>query len=191
MSQITLNIYASKPHKGVNYINPIQKDVLNSPTTKLPTIEELHFLTKVTQKEVKRNPTLAKKYVRVAVKTLALSLSVLAIIDPHLAFASQIAPEMIPVTNQPGTDMITSTDIIKLCKYLMGIALTLGFGIAMVVSVVASGWGYFRKTQDAFKWLIEIIKSFTMMMLAPTIIVTIALVAYLLFGGSEWFVKPF
>ena len=143
------------------------------------------FLAHNLLKEVKPKRD-GKKFVKMALRTIAVSASILTIVDPTFTLAATVAPV---VTTTP--EMITSMDIIKLCKYLMGICVAISFSLAMVLSLVAATWGYFRKTDKAFKWVTEIIKSFVMVMLAPTIILTIAFVAYLLFGGSEWFIKPF
>lgn len=183
MTQLILNISAKQLSKEIKYNNPIQNNILNK--SKLPSIEEMSFLAKSLPKEVMSKKKESKKFLKVATKAIITSLSILTLVDPTLAFAA----EAIPVTAQT-PNMITPPDIIKLCKYLLGICVVLSFATAMIMSVIASSWGYFRRTNDAFKWVQEIIKSFVMMMLAPTLIITIALVAYLLFGSSDWFIKP-
>lgn len=183
MTQLTLNISAKQLDNQTNYIKPNQSNILNK--SKLPSIEEMSFLTKSLPKEVMPNKKDTKKFTKIATRTIITSLSILTLLDPTLTFAATA----IPVATQT-PNLITPPDIIKLCKYLLGICVVISFATAMIMSVIASSWGYFRRTNDAFKWVQEIIKSFVMMMLAPTLIITIALVAYMLFGTSEWFIKP-
>ncbi|MBD1379185.1 hypothetical protein [Metabacillus arenae] len=182
MTQLTLNISAKRLDKQTKYINPKQYNVLNSSRS----IEKMSFLAKSLPKEAMQKRKEGKKFIRIATRTILTSISILTLVDPTLAFAATAVPV---VTQTP--NLITPPDIIKLCKYLLGICVVISFATAMIMSVIASSWGYFRRTNDAFKWVQEIIKSFIMMMLAPTLIITIALVAYMLFGTSDWFIKPF
>lgn len=189
MNQMALNLSARQLDKEVNYINPIQKNIINKNNSMLNSSKGIDFLMESVIKEVKSNPNKGKKYVKMILKTITISVSILTLIDPHLAFANQLADV---TTNQPPTDMIQATDIMELCKWILRIMVSLGFGLALIMSVIATGLGMFKnKSQESFKWIVDIIKSFVMMMAAPAIILLIAVVSYLLFGGSEWFVKPF
>ncbi len=176
-----VNLSAKDLQKEVKYINPVKTNILNN---KLPSIEEMTFLAQSLQKEV-NSKRRKKQFLKIAKVTIATSLSILILVDPTFTLAATV----LPITSTP--DMITPPDIIKLCKYLLGIAVTIGFSIAIVMSVIASSLGYFRKSTESNKWVIEIIKSFVMMLLAPMIIITIAMVAFMLFGGSDWFIKVF
>lgn len=180
-----LKISARQQDTKVKYINPSYSYIINNESN----LEKMNFLAKSLTKEVMPKKKERKKFIKVALKTIAVSVSILTLVDPTFTFAATVTPTVIPVDATPE---ITSADIIKLCKYLLGICLAISFGIAMVMSVIAASLGYFRnKSNESFKWIIDIIKSFVMVMVAPTIIITIALVAYLLFGASDWFIKPF
>lgn len=186
MSQILLKISAKQLDTDIKYIKPMQSYKINK-QSKDSHIEKMNFLAKSLLKEVIPKKE-GKKFVKIALRTIATSLSILTLVDPTFTLAATIAPSVLPVAANP--DLITSMDIIKLCKYLLGICIVISFSIAIIMSVIASSLGYFRKSEKSFKWVTEIIKSFVMVMLAPTIIITIALVAYLLFGSSEWFISP-
>jgi len=167
--------------KEVKYVNPVKTNILNN---KLPSIEEMSFLAQSLQKEV-INKKQRKKFLKIAKVTIATSLSILTLVDPTFTLAATA----LPVTSTP--ELITPPDIIKLCKYILGIAVAISFGIAVVMSVIAGSLGYLKgKSNESNKWLIEILKSFVMVMLAPMMIVTIALVAFMLFGGNDWFISP-
>lgn len=183
MNQMLLKISAKQLDTNVKYANPVQSYKIEKQNAQ-PTLEEMNFLATGLSKEVIPKKG-RKKFVQVALRTIAVSVSILTLVDPTFTLAATT----IPVATSP--DMIASEDIITLCKYLLGICVVISFAIAIIMSVIASSLGYFRKTDKAFKWVTEIIKSFVMVMLAPTIIMTIALVAFLLFGQSDWFIKPF
>lgn len=186
MTLIRLNTCAKELDSKVNYINPKSTFTINPNTTRSET-KDMTFLAESLTKEVIPKKE-KKKFVKVALRTITMSVSTLSIVDPTFALAATVTPA-IPVNAT--VDPITTQDIIQLCKWILGIVLVLSFAIAMVMSVIAGSLGYFRKSDQSFKWIIEIIKSFVMVMLTPTIILTIAVVAYMLFGGSDWFIKPF
>lgn len=183
-----LNVSARKLDPEVKY-NPFQMDLLSKLSTDLPK----PFLTHQNLlKEVKTKKD-RKKAVKILVRIALVSLSIMTMADPTFALA-QVPTEAIAVNQMMTTQTaeIGATDIITLCKWLLGICMAATFGVAMIMSVLASSLGYLKgRTNEAFKWVADIVKSFTMAMLAPMVIVMIALAAFFLFGSSEFFIKLF
>ena len=178
-----LNVSAKKLDPEVKYIP------FNMATQELPKpfLAHQNLLEEVKTKKDR------KKAVRILIRVAAVSLSILTMVDPTFAMA-QISTEAIEVmsnSNQPALEIMPN-DILELCKWLLRITMMATFGIALIMSVLASSLGYLKgRTNEAFKWVADIVKSFTMAIAAPMIIVMIALAAFLLFGSSEFFIKLF
>lgn len=177
MSQVKLTISVRKLEQEVKYNKPHQQIHWNE--------QSKPFLTQTLLEEVKQLPKKEKKKYAVIAKTLLLtSISTLALVNPTFA-----ATSVETVAQQQGT--IMPKDIMEIGMYLIGLCTIISTVLAIILSQLAGGYRMLRKEKEATAWTSDILKGYTQIILSPVIIVTIAFLAYLLFGGSQFFIKPF
>ncbi|MGM7720520.1 hypothetical protein [Metabacillus sp. Hm71] len=175
MSQMKLNLSVKELDQEVNYINPYKEINLNE------SFENQTFLIESIEREVKKLPSKKKKVLyTIAKATLTASISSLMLVSPVFAATP--------------TTAIMTTDIMKIGMYLIGICAAVSTILAIILSQLAGAYRMLRKSKEATEWTTDILKGYVQTLLAPVLIITIAFLAYLLFGTSEfsqWFVKPF
>ena len=191
-----LNLSVKEFDPEVKYHSPTKKDLYNKNKVEKPK----PFLAPTYLKEVRQQTKQQRrKNLKLLLGIASTTLLIITQLDPTFAFAAELPqtitdiPTMEVTANiQTEVEGIDSTDIQKICQWLMKLCLDATFGAALIMSVIASSLGYLKgKSQESFKWVMDIIKSFTMAMLAPVIITTIAIITFLVFGSSDWFIKPF
>jgi len=179
VSQMKLNLSVKNLDQEVNYIKPHKEINLNEQ------VKNQSFLIKTIEKEVK---SLSKKKQKVlltiAKATLTASISSLILVNPVFA----ATPLAVPVATGSA---IMPTDIMKIGMYLIGICATVSTILAMILMQLAGGYRMLRKSKEATLWMNDILKGYAVTIIAPILIMTIAFLAYLLFGDSNYFIKPF
>jgi hypothetical protein len=174
----TLKIYAKELESHVTYNNPLKEINQNYGSN---TIGDLAFFVKSLPREVKE---LKKKDRKALKKTLQLTyltcVSLLALTNPTFAATTTVA-----------TGLMQPTEIMEIIQWMIKICAMLGIGFAILCLQIASVMRIFRKRKEAIEWSNDIIKGAVQLVLAPILIMLIAYTAYLLFGSSEWFVKPY
>jgi hypothetical protein len=170
--QLKLNLCVKKLDQGVNYISPNKQINLNKE-------EKLDFLAHSISKEVKKLPRKkAKMYVKVCKVLVATCVSTLLLGNPVWAAT-------------PGAELITPRDIWTIGKYVIGLCVAASSISAIILYQLAGGFRMFGKAKESTEWQTNIVKGYTMSLLAPVIIGTIAFIVCLLFANFQWFVKPF
>lgn len=170
MAQMKLNLSAKQLDQEVNYIpySQINLDYTNNQSFLICNIEE----------EVKKLPKKRKKLLYAVAKSLLISsISSLIIVNPVFAATTSVA--------------IMPPDIMKIGMYLIGICATASTVLAIILAQLAGGYRMLMKSKEATEWTTSILKGYTQVILAPVLILAIAFLAYLLFGNSAFFVKPF
>lgn len=170
---VKVALSARNLQKEVNYINPYK--VLNDEDSVVFTIKKL-------EKEVKQlNKKEKKKFKVICHQILATSTSFFTLVNPIMA-----------ATNSP-QDLILPSDILEIGMWAIGIMAVASFILTIILLQSASVQKmiFRKKKKVANEWMIEILKGFTTIMLAPVIVLAISLVMYLLFGNLEFFVSPF
>lgn len=186
----TLNLYAKEPTPNVKYnsksiqINHKQKELKADSAFILNNLQEEVKNLKLKQR---------KRYVRIAKATLLTSLSILTFANPLLASAqiSTVAVPVLATVANTTPDMIMPADVMKVGVYLIGIFMAISTILSILLYQISGGYRMLRKSKEATEWQSDIIKGFTQTLIAPVIIVTIAFLAYLLFGNLPYFAKPF
>lgn len=152
---------------------------------KSPKNEVFHYKNLI--EEVKNLPKKKKiKYAKICLATLTTLASISILGIPTFA---ETIPLAVEVTTQTG--QILPKDIVDIGKYLIGICAAIGFVLAIILYQLAGGLRMLRKRKEATEWSSDILKGFFQILVAPVLIVTIALVCYLLFSGIPFFTKPF
>ncbi|MGG3890347.1 hypothetical protein [Metabacillus fastidiosus] len=173
MNQMKLNLSAKLLDQEINY-NPFKQINLNNKDDKLD------FLIQNIEREVKTLKKKEKKqFLKTAKATLIVSLSSLMIVNPTLATTTQTVEQVMP------------TDIMKIGMYLIGICVTAGTVMAIILSQLSGGYRMLNKAKEATEWSTNIMKGYVQILLAPVLIITIALLAHLLFSNLPYFVKAF
>lgn len=175
MTQMVLKISAKSMDPKVNYIG-VNK-VIN---------EKSDFLAPSSKKEVKTEKKVNWKTVgKIALTTSTLAL---AVVHPALAATTDV---IVP----SGADgiQITPEDIRKIFATVSGLFALASTGFAIFLYQVSGTYRMLRRENKgkATEWQQEIMKGYTQVVTAPVIIMAIAILATLLFGGFAWFVKPF
>jgi hypothetical protein len=171
--QMKLNLCGRELDQEVKYNVPHKAIRLNSSKK-----EENNFLTQDLKKEVKGLSLKNKRKMLRICKLTTASISFFMLGTPVFA-------------QTPGADVIMPTDIMKIGMYLIGICAVASTILAIILGQFAGAYRMMRKKKEATEWTDDILRGYAQTILAPVIIITIALVAYLLFGNFEWFVKPF
>lgn len=144
------------------------------------------FFIKEIQKEVVNlNKSTKRKFKTICRTTIATFVSSLTLSTP--TFAKSPAME---VTTQ-ALDGFMPKDLAMYGLILIGIVAMASTILAIILMQLAGGLKMLRKSKDANEWMTDIMKGYTIVILSPILILTIAIVAYLLFGNFKWFAKPF
>lgn len=158
---MTLTLSTRDLNPFVNYINP----VTNINFTQSPI------------SEVKKEKQIHKNTLRITCLT---SISTLGIVSPVFAQTSAQSSQ------------IMNSEIIQIFKYLEAGAAVAGLGLSIILLQTAGVYRMFpKRKKEAVEWTDDIVKGLVQLILAPIIVMTITITAYLLFGNSEWFIKPF
>jgi hypothetical protein len=185
-STIRLNLSVKKQDQEPNVrYNSYKQLKINHRGEFLNESKSVDFILLNLQKEVKTlSHDKKKRYVKIAKTTFLTSMSVLTLVTPQLTFAA------VPVSTPP-PDMIMPKDIMEIGMYLIGLTAVASTVLAMFLGQLVGNYKMLRKGEKANSWATEIIKGYVQTIAMPLIIVTIALLAYLLFGNSQFFSKPF
>lgn len=199
MATTMLKLSARKLDPNIKYCNPNQVFMLGEEPEglSLPVLKEkMDFFIPTLKREVKKlNKDTIKKYTKICVQTLGISLSLLALASPSLAAPIEATTKVVEVISpdlaKSSSDLIMPGDIAKIGLYLIGLGAVVSTVLAILLTQFAGGYRMLRKGKEASEWTTDILKGYTQVILAPVIILSIAFVVYLLFGSFKWFVKPF
>jgi hypothetical protein len=190
-SAITVNLSAKKlePNVKYNYFKSMntkdEKLLINNQVFQLQNIqEEVKHLSKQQR----------KKYIKIAKATLLTSASILMLVNPLLASAQVPTAVMATaslVTTSTAANMIMPSDIIKIGVYLIGLLMALSTITAIILYQTSGVYRMLRKSKEATEWQLDIKKGFSQVILAPVIIILIAMLGFLLFGNLPFYAKPF
>ncbi len=89
-----------------------------------------------------------------------------------------------------GLPEIMPSEIPAVFAELLLYAVLIGIGLACLCGVLA-GITMLFKMEKARMWLVRILKGTGVILLAPMVVMSLAYIFFLLFGGSEWFISPF
>lgn len=155
-------ISAKNLDSTVRYINPVKK------------IDNGNFTVKMSQVEVKEQ---VKKKSRLK-KAM------------HIGYMTSTS--ILSATPALAAETLTNTDLAQIFIYLEGIIAFAGLGTAAVLLQSAGVYRMFpKKKEKATDWSVDILKGLTQLVVSPVLVGVIAFVAYLLFGNSDWFIKPY
>lgn len=174
---VKLNLCVKELKPEVNYINPYK--VINTNPTAMEIKEKGDFLNQILQKGVRELPSKKKKVMIKVCKTL-ITLSVSFLMIGNTAFAQS-----------PGAESITHQDIVQIGLYLIGILAIASTVLASLLAMLSGNLRMLKKKKEATEWLTDILKGYFIVLVAPVVVLTMALLAYLLFGSFDWFIKPF
>jgi hypothetical protein len=189
-SAIVLRISARnlEPDVKYNHFKPI-----NSKEENKPLLDQSVFHMQNIQEEVKQlNKQQKKKYLKIAKATLLTSLSIYMLVDPLLASAQVPTAVMATaslVTSAPAPEMITPSDIVKVGLILIGLTAISGIVLSIILYQVSGAYRMLRNSKEATDWQVDIRKGLSDILIAPVIILTIAMMAFLLFAGLPFFPK--
>lgn len=173
---MTLVISSRGLDQHVDYFNPIEKIIYGD---KLKKYNENFIVEKLKGEAVKLNKK-ERKTILTILKTMYLtSISILGTVTPVFAQSTM------------ETAFIPKSEILEIFAYLTGIATLSGVGISLLLLQSAGIYRMFRKKKEATEWTSDILKGLTQVVASPILVSVIAVLAYLLFGNSEWFIKPF
>lgn len=143
------------------------------------------FIKEIQQEVVKLDRQTKKKFKRVCQTTIATFVSTFALVTPALAESptAQVTAQVL--------DGFMPKDLAVYGLVLIGVLAMASTILAILLMQLAGGMKMLRKSKDANEWMTDIMKGYTIVIVSPVLILTIAIVAYLLFGSFKWFVKPF
>lgn len=165
----------SNPYKTIKFNQNINQSSISNNKNEIS-----DFLNLNPEKEVKQLKKKDKKKILIkAGKLLAMaSVSYLMLGTPVFAQAPTSTP-------------IMPSDIAKIGMYLIAICAMASTILAIILGQLAGGYRMLGKKKEATEWIDNILRGYAQVILMPVVILTIAFVAYLLFGNFQWFAKPF
>lgn len=176
---MTLTISGRALGQHVSYINPIKSFSLNKEEQ-----SKTDFLMKELKKEVKNLDEKGKKIILKTLKLMYLTststLGVMAISTSQVFAQSSLDAAFIP-----------KSEILEIFAYLTGITALIGVGASILLLQSAGIYRMFKKKKESIEWTSDILKGLTQVIASPILVGVIAVLAYMLFGNSEWFIKPY
>ncbi len=145
------------------------------------------FLTQAQPKEAKIK--LSRRQQRKILKVLgiaAMSTAIFLVIG-HSTLAAGIPASAAATTMQ---SPLMPGNIQKIGMQFIKITTITGTILAVILSQMAGGYKMLRKSEEATKWLTDILKGYATVIIAPVLITIILLVANLLFSGVPMYVNP-
>jgi hypothetical protein len=137
-----------------------------------------------------------KTFAKVCALTLATSASIFMLVHPAMAATTQTVVANTNVSIPAVSSPLLPSDIKEIGLYLIGliaVASTLG---AIIAVQLAGGWkilkfGKDKAVKEANDWTTQIMKGYLQVLLAPVLILVLAIIVYLLFQNFPFFAKPF
>jgi hypothetical protein len=166
--------------ENTKYIHPIKE--LNLDDWKN---EGDFFIKEIKQEVVKLNQSTKRKFKKICQTTIVTFASTFALVTPALADSptAQVTSQVL--------DGFMPKDLAVYGLVLIGVLAMASTILAILLMQLAGGLKMLRKSKDANEWMTDIMKGYTIVIVSPVLILTIAIVAYLLFGNFKWFAKPF
>lgn len=128
-------------------------------------------------KEVSRQPSyIQKRFIKTALKTLLLSLPLLATTKAHAQ-----TPVGFPILEKSSQSSIIPTEISGILMEIIFAAGALSVALAMLCLIVAGVYRMIGQTEKAQKWSVDIIKGLGQVLLAPIVILVLVTLASLVF----------
>jgi hypothetical protein len=137
------------------------------------------------EREVKLKLNRQQKRKLIKILGIATATLILSLIIGTSTFAA--TPTTVPINSSA----LTMDSIRQMGTYLIGITTTGGMILAIILRQVASGYNFFKRPEEASKWISDIMKGFAQILMSPISIIAMALLAKLLFSGLPFFVSPF
>jgi hypothetical protein len=166
---------------------------INSKEENKPLLHQSVFHLQNIQEGVKQlNKERRKKYLKIAKATLLTSLSIYMLVDPLLVSAQVPTAVMATaslVASTPTPEMITPSDIVKVGLILIGLTAISGIVLSIILYQVSGAYRMLRNSKEATEWQVDIRKGISDILIAPVIILAIAMMAFLLFSGLPFFPK--
>lgn len=175
-----VNLVSKTYKENVKYISPVKE-------IRIGEWEDQgdFFIQNIQREVVNLNHSSKRKFKKICQATISTFASSFLLVTPTFAKSPAVQ-----VTSQ-ALDGFMPKDLAMYGLILIGIIATASTILAIILMQLAGGMKMLRKSKDANEWMTDIMKGYTIVIISPILILTIAIVAYLLFGNFKWFAKPF